>query len=302
MAYRLLVALIFTFGVFPFAVMYTFAFNYPDAHFAFDRETWAQGVFPIAVGWIVFLLPGMLPWLGKRYYRWVARKLGLIELSEQLKHVSERVRARYSAARAKVKSRKQPSVSPEAVFGTKIRNRQAGPTKPPTEMFRAMIDSLKTRFAEKRLASQDAAHKGNVGLLKAKETFERVRKNAVAQLTPDQKQKSIDLNSYTLSILSHISSIAVRTLTDPRLDPEDRDFCEAALSAIPKPTLIAVSEGEWKPPERSHLSHRETRSSNRLGRKKQSHAQGLNLRGGGSRRHRVGAVDCTLRCRSLLAA
>ena len=59
MIYRFFVALTFTVVVFPFAAMYTFAAVYPEAHFAFDRQTWLQGLFPIAVGWTLFLLPGI---------------------------------------------------------------------------------------------------------------------------------------------------------------------------------------------------------------------------------------------------
>ncbi len=64
MIYRVFVASTFTLVVFPFAAMYTFAAVYPDAHFAFDRQTWLQGMAPVAFGWVVFLLPGLLPFVG----------------------------------------------------------------------------------------------------------------------------------------------------------------------------------------------------------------------------------------------
>ena len=64
MVYRFFVALLFTVVVFPFVVMYAFAMTWPEATFAFDQRTWLHGLFPIALGWVLFLLPGMFPFMG----------------------------------------------------------------------------------------------------------------------------------------------------------------------------------------------------------------------------------------------
>lgn len=249
MAYRFVVALLFSFVVFPFAAMYTFAYTYEDAHFAFDRATWARGMFPIAVGWIVFLLPGMLPLLGKRYYSWVGRKLGFDVFAQRISEGYAGLRNRIQVTRARLS--KPKSANPVHESQPMARKRRNG-----KELLRAAKEKLERitapltegeQGAQKRkrpIVSREVIDKGakqlDVGLKRLKD-FQKVAKT---HLTPDERQKRIDLNGYTLNVMSHLSSVARQKLTELKLDDVDRAFCMNALSAIPTTAVLNIPEEE----------------------------------------------------------
>jgi len=262
MIYRFFVALTFTFVVFPFAAMYSLAAVYPDAHFAIDRQTWLNGLFPIAVGWILFLLPGMLPFVGHRYYDWVAEKTGCKALFQAIASGLRRTRdgAKWLKLRSQtaIANRPQPknvlsglreglqrfskkksdkSAEAESVLPQEASPVETSVTAPPQG------SNAKARAAESlekaRAALKDAPkHVANV-----RQTIETLRH----RLTPDDLQRTIDLNQYTLETFAHVKQILLELLPTADLSDADRAFCEQVVAAVPEPP--SPSSADRPPPE-----------------------------------------------------
>lgn len=247
MAYRFVVALLFSFVVFPFAAMYTFAYTYEEAHFAFDRTTWLNGLFPIAVGWVVFLLPGMLPWVGKRYYSWVGRKLGFDVFVQRIDAGWARLRYRARILKSRLTRPRSPTTTNEAQPKTRKRRTIAefrNAIKQKLDSLRAPVtdNEAKALKPKRPIVSKEVIDKGakqiNVGL----ERLKGFHKVAKTHLTPDERQTRIDLNGYTLNVMSHLSSVVTHKLSELNLDDIDRQFCTSALNAIPTTAVLNLPE------------------------------------------------------------
>lgn len=280
MIYRFFVALTFTFVVFPFAAMYSLAAVYPDAHFAIDRQTWLHGLFPIAVGWVLFLLPGMLPFLGHRYYDWVAEKTGLKALFQAIAIGVRRTRdgAKWLKLKSQtaIANRPQPKKVLSGLRGGLQRLSKKAPVEQPSARATAVdatadatvavephrnapaplpsANNAKARAAESlekaRAALKDAPkHVANV-----RQTIETLRH----RLTPDDLQRTIDLNQYTLETFAHVKQILLELLPTADLSEADRAFCEQVVAAVPEPP--SPSAADLPPPQYAFVypdDHRE---------------------------------------------
>lgn len=249
MVYRFLVAFIFTFVVFPFVAMFALHAVFPEAHAAFDRQTWLQGLVPIAAGWLLFLSPGFIPFVGSRYYPWVARKTGLTAFFQSIGQGIGTIRrgflARLRRGRALVK-RPNP----------KVHTPKSNPvTGRPTlrERWDHLYSATRNYFAKKRTdADIDKLAVPNASRERAQAHLDRARnviKDAPKhisgvrhqleslrdKLTPDELQRTIDLNSYTIETFGHLKRILSLHLPVLPLDETDSVFCRSVIAAIPEP-------------------------------------------------------------------
>ena len=260
MIYRLFVALLFTVVIFPFAAMYTFAAVYPDAHFAFDRQTWLHGLAPIAFGWVLFLLPGLLPFVGGRYYDWVAEKTGFAALFSATGNGLKRTRdgLKWLNLKGRTALANRPSTSEVAAklrSGVKrIKDKGSTSAAPGDDRRDAISDTQtpdaaqgRTARSREKVAESLQKARGVINdapkhVAKVKERIESLRQ----QLTPDELQRTIDLNQYTLDTFSHVKGIIAALVPFADLNEQDRAFCEAVVSAIPEPP--SPSEADKPPP------------------------------------------------------
>lgn len=263
MIYRVFLAALFNFGVFPYVVMYTFALTYPDATFAFDRGTWLQGLAIVVFGWALFLSPGfVLPFVGDRYYSWVARVTGLQAVAAAVARAARRSRDRvrwlWHAGTAAVGRLR----SPRRLLNVLRRERPAdldavNNTATPAELPRAepkrhpsAKDMTSRQLSKVRDVLKDTPR--HIGA--AKELFGTLRD----KLTPDELQKRIDINQYTLLTFSHLKGLLRALLPSVDLEDADRDYCENVLNAVPEPpspssdgidlvtSTFALPEARWR--------------------------------------------------------
>jgi len=250
MAYRFLVALLFSLAVFPFVAIWTFSLEYPDARFAFDKATWLQGLAIVGFGWILFLLPGLIPVAGERYYGWVARKTGLVSLVESMQsgvlRVSSAIRAFFSSCKtrlsafgplssllARTRSPRTPHrVSADGSIEASHAVSQAVDPSSALRSRRPQIPHLQLERA-KGLLTDAPRH-----LAKARETLNGLR----GKLTPDELQKTIDLNQYTLEAFAHLKVLLESLLPLTPLDEPQHRFAVAVISAIPEPPSPSASQ------------------------------------------------------------
>lgn len=275
MIYRFFVAFTFTFVVFPFAAMYSLAAVYPDAHFAIDRQTWLHGMFPIAVGWILFLLPGMLPFVGHRYYDWVAEKTGFKALFQAIASGLRRTRdgAKWLKLRSQtaIANRPQPKnvltglrdslqrlakkKSDQPVEAGALSSQEAPPAvseaeppqaAPPVETAvtpHPQGSNAKARAAESLEKARSALKDAPKHVANVRQTIETLRH----RLTPDDLQRTIDLNQYTLETFAHVKQILLELLPTADLSEADRAFCEQVVAAVPEPP--SPSAADLPPPD-----------------------------------------------------
>ena len=268
MIYRLFVALLFTFAVFPFVAMYTFAGVYPDAHFAFDQQTWLQGLAPIVFGWVLFLLPGLLPFVGHKYYDWVARKTGFTALFEGTRAGFGRLRDWFVWLR--LKSRTALSSRPglerfrlRQVMQT-LRSKSTAAPPPLTEVDEAVSAVPATMPRQSTAAARanvsESLQKARVAIKEAPKHVANVRNTFETlkhRFTPDDLQRTIDLNQYTLETFAHTKGIIRELLAAADLSNSDRTFCNSVLVAIPEPP--SPSAVDRPPPTRSFVYPQERR-------------------------------------------
>ena len=266
MIYRFFVALAFTFLVFPFAAMYTFAAVYPEAHFAFDRQTWLQGMAPIAFGWVLFLLPGLLPFVGHRYYSWVAHKTGIAALVAGIGRGLRRLRDALKWLRLKGQTALANRVAED---GAKISLRER--LKSATDAYREWRSrkDVSSPPSDQRVPDGDEQKITQEALLRAKAALKEAPKHIAGirtkidtlrhRLTPDDLQRTIDLNQYTLETFSHLKHILEDVVPSVELSPEDRAFCAAVVDAIPEPP--SPSAADTAPPAHSFVYPPERRDA-----------------------------------------
>ena len=236
MVYRFFVALAFNVVVFPYVAMYTFSLSYPTAHFAFDQPTWLQGLMVIAFGWALFLLPGLLPFVGHRYYDWVARKTGCVALVDGIRSGlsnirSSLVRAKRSIAGVVAQARSADRRSLKELF-----KRDKKPEIPTLEA--PKVEKEMSKPTKTALLATEGLNKAKVALRDAPKTFSDLKSTFSTlreRLTPDELQKAINLNQYTLETFFHIKAILKDMLAAADVSPTDRTFIENVLSAIPEP-------------------------------------------------------------------
>lgn len=234
MVYRFFVALLFTVGVFPFAVMYTFALRFPEARFAFDSATWGQGLAIVVFGWVVFLLPGLLPFVGHRYYDWVARKTGMVALYQATRSGLRAIRDRIRWLSLRTRTA-MANLRPANDTLDKLRSRMRREEKQEVADVPAAEPGAEApaarpqadRLGKARQVLADAPRH----LAKAKSTFHSLRE----KLTPDELQRTIDLNQYTLETFSHLKEVLRSLLPSANLVAEERNFVELVLNAVPEP-------------------------------------------------------------------
>lgn len=272
MIYRFFVALTFTIVVFPFAAMYTFAAVYPDAHFAFDSQTWLQGLAPIAFGWVVFLLPGLLPFVGHRYYDWVAKKTGFTALFEAIGSGLRKTRdgARWLNLKTRTVVANRPNPK-ELISGARaqlqraVANRgrnnrdpkpvESQPTEPGIDDSQPSSsvllqqpeknDEVATTVVSAKAKATESLDKARAAIKDAPKHVAKVRQTIDTlrhRLIPDDMQRTIDLNQYTLEALSHIKRIMAELLLSAELGEADRAFCDQVVSAIPEPPSPSEAE------------------------------------------------------------
>ena len=234
MVYRFFVALLFTVGAFPFAVMYTFALRFPEAQFSFDSATWGQGLAIVVFGWVVFLLPGLLPFVGHRYYDWVARKTGMVALYEATRSGMRGIRDRIRWLSLRTRTT-LANLRPGEETLTKLKSRMRREQKQDAQQVPAAEPATEApptppqadRLGKARQVLADAPRH----LAKAKSTFHSLRE----KLTPDELQRTIDLNQYTLETFSHLKEVLRSLLPSANLVAEEHNFVELVLNAVPEP-------------------------------------------------------------------
>jgi hypothetical protein len=248
MVYRFFVAIAFSVVVFPFAAMYTFAVTFPDATFSFDRQTWLYGLAVIGFGWALFLLPGLLPFVGHRYYDWVARKTGLVALFDGLRSGFTSLRERTVAAGSAIRGAgsnlsalKKYSFLPRRSAVA----RGAGDPTPGTDADSPPLDPQPDTAETTVSSPQDVRRRASEGIGKvrnvlndapkhidkAKETLNTLR----MKITPDELQHTIDLNQYTLEVFSHLKTLVSSFLASASLGKEDLAFVQSVFGAVPEP-------------------------------------------------------------------
>lgn len=261
MIYRLFVALTFTLLVFPFAAMYSFAAIYPDAHFAFDRQTWLQGLAPILFGWVLFLLPGLIPFFGYRYYDWVARKTGFEALFAGIGNGLQRLRTGFASTNARTRQAIANRPSGEG-WKTALRSvldrfrnmraQNSSETDTVSQPAADVAESLQTKKSRLRQRANvtDTLEKAR-GVIKdaprhvaqMKQTIESLRHH----LTPDELQRTIDLNQYTLEAFAHLKSILSHLLRVTELSDAERAYANAVVEGIPQPPSTSTADEQPAP-------------------------------------------------------
>jgi hypothetical protein len=272
MVYRFFVAIIFTFTVFPFAAMYSFAAVYPDAHFALDRQTWMQGMVPIAFGWVVFLLPGMLPFVGHRYYGWVAKKTGFDEFIKACDRALGRLGDRLKWLKLKTQTAASnrssgPGLKKRFQGGLQSlrdRRKKVDDEAPLDAEPQAQVEHTDQVSQEPQPAPDKARKRLSTGdsIQKARQVFKDAPKHIATvksrledlrhHLTPDDLQRTIDLNQYTLETFSHLKRVLSELLGSVELSADNRAFCKSVVAALPEPPSPSASD---RPPPNHSFSY-----------------------------------------------
>ena len=241
MIYRFFVALLFNVVVFPFVAMYSFSLSFPDAHFAFDQATWLQGGLVILFGWVLFLLPGLLPFVGYRYYDWAARKVGLTAVVEEAKAGIARASDRLRWANLKLRtalSNRSSAKESLAGIGQAIRRSS-------TDLATSIGDKAQSMAKANEPNVSSPAKPGHAAFSKARDAFRsapmriaNVKESLSSlreKLTPDELQRTIDLNQYTLEAFKHLKAILLELVPTAGLSDDESRFCSSVINAIPEP-------------------------------------------------------------------
>lgn len=235
MAFRLLFALVLTIGYFPFVITYALSSTSPEVTFAFSRANWLAGVVPIAVGWILFLVPGLI--FGKQYYAWVGRKTGLtpmyLSLVSRITHTSVKVRSVvHSRPKVSLAGLRTMKLSQLQTLAKSIMSKKAKPAPDATSVQPLQEDRpLKTdHVARAKAAVRDSAKHIPV----VKEKFNKIKNEAVLRFTPDELQKTINLNLFTLRCFAHLKHVGALTVDTAQLEESEAGFCRDVIDALPE--------------------------------------------------------------------
>lgn len=234
MVYRFLVATIFTFAVFPFVAIYTFSLQYESAQFAFDSRTWLQGLAVILFGWVLFLLPGMLPFAADKYYPWVARKIGLTDFYKATREGISRTRVRLTWLRHWLLSKTSSIALPF---------KKSESTPPPDTQSYPVSSEAQPTTKKSKIRITEQLESAKHILSDAPRHFEQAKTHIKAlrtNLTPDELQRSINLNQYTLEVISNLKRMLLLVRPTLELAESLDDFLLKTLNALPEP----LSPGE----------------------------------------------------------
>lgn len=259
MTYRFFVALAFMVSVFPFAMIYSFKAVYPEAHFGFDRTTWLSGLILVAFSWTLFLAPGLIPGLGPRYYRWAGRKTGLTPTLQSFSGGLSRLRSAASKDSqpsnrlAAVKSglgdlmasaKKIPSRASSMLSSAQSKDSLAThdtntlPKHPGTPLDTPLDGPLVEPSTpgvpiREKLASLKANAAPNIA---------EMRSHLSNMFTPDERQREIVLNLYTLRIYAHLRTMIELQLELIELEETLAEFASTVCAGIPLPPSPGSTE------------------------------------------------------------
>lgn len=271
MVYRFLVAAGIMFGIFPFLAMATFRVVHPDTPFGLDYQTWALGLIPIVAGWLLFLAPGLMPVVGRRYFAWVGRMTGLNAFGESLRQLYLAIRARLARvpdglrrlAALRQRAKLQP-VAQAAAPSLLADGTLAAPGSPhlpatdasehpaaqsaapaaqsaPAERTPLVIVRLKTLLQQWRAQVAAVAANPEAHVDSAKTKLRSLRER-VATVRADQAFSPADLNDYTLQAVGHLKAIAKLAAGSLKLGPDDQAFVALVLQSIPEPAMPGQEE------------------------------------------------------------
>ena len=276
MVIRFFVAVVATLFVLPFLAALALSFVYPETPIAVDFETWAIGLFPIVVGWLLFFSPALIPGVSRRYSSWAARVTGLRAVAEGIVRVvralragarriatetTNRLRALQSRTarstlwnRSKAPAEPAPSGpdDPDSVATSPIpaAPTSEAPSSPPTDesataRFQTHFNGVRDRLS--RLSADPGTHVDAV-----RETVRSWRDRmtaygSAAGLVP------AELNAYTLESFAHLKQIARLAGRSLDLSSEESRFVETVFAAVPQPLL----PGEDEHPESGPLVYPE---------------------------------------------
>lgn len=251
MVYRMFVALALTVFVFPFVAMFALKGVYPDVHFALDRQTWLQGLFPIALGWVIFLLPGLIPGLTDRYFSWIARVTGFTALGTSIRRGLGRIRTTCLVLASAARS--AASKLPKAAAARRA-NGALAPAPPATHGDQSASDNEEVIVSETGSPKASATASIRTGIRAAMgraSSLMRDRSNhieaakqhirgfseRVASLTAEERRLEAELNAYTLEAFAHLKAVAKLAAAGLELDATDAEFVDKVLAAVPEPMM-----------------------------------------------------------------
>jgi hypothetical protein len=90
---------------------------------------------------------------------------------------------------------------------------------------------IKSATTEQLSRAREVLHDTPKHLAKAKDTISSIKQ----KLTPDELQRTIDLNQYTLETFSHVKSMLWQLVRASDLGAEELAFCRRVVDAVPQP-------------------------------------------------------------------
>lgn len=267
MTYRFFVAVAVTLLLFPFAMVYSFQIGQPDAEIAFNYETWLSGFLLVLFGWVVFLAPGLIPFYGTRYYAWVGRISGLthtVAVAQEragsaLKAAPRPKDLKAALAPSALKAKVGGAIAPVREQWVKRRSSDTETTMANALCVQSDSSSVFELAADAKTSIQSKVT-STLSRLKSAETKENIaglRSQLSNMFTPDERQREVVLNLYTLRIYSHMATLIGMHLDAMELEPELDSFARTVCSGIPVPPTPGSTEAEapqleYALPERYH--------------------------------------------------
>jgi len=245
MTYRVIAAFAIMFILLPFALVYSFQIGQPDHALSFTYDTWLSGAPLVLIVIVVFLSPGLTPFVGERYYGWVMEVTGITHTASVVQQrathafqsLPELEHAKSVLTPSSLKSKLVSLTGTARANWTKRRSGGVEASMPDVLSLENPSKSFSERLARPQIPIRSKIEE-TLSRLKSDDTKEKyavVRAKLSNMFTPDERQREVVLNLYTLRIYSHMASALEMYLDLIKLEPALDGFARQVCAGIPVP-------------------------------------------------------------------
>ena len=227
MAVRILTALLVMFGLMPLVAAYILSINDPAYDFVVNVQNWKLGMIPVAVTWLVFFFPCLIPGIGPKYCAWALKTLGFTDLWESARaRFPDLVRKARLKGKFKLRDTRKDQV--EGADGKRLlTDLQKRLSSQISKLFQSGDGSGNESLTSKIHQKVPVAEMKQMGA------------SLLETIKPEGLDREMILNTYTLDIFAHIRG-TLRVIVDGlQLEDHERQFCIAVVQALPEQSGMA---------------------------------------------------------------